>query len=134
MTHEELFTTKDTEWFLQGAELLRVRLDIQEAGLRVLSNAEIEEHAAYHCRFYGKKVKSMPKSASLTSSRWQHLRTIVRELSDDLRGLPKAQALRLIRTRASCSEEIMDNMTPDLRVWDESSAKKIESTNYGNEE
>ena len=75
-----------------------------------MTNLEVKDMAASHCKYWGKKLKTIPKSSNLSASRWAKLGGIVRSMAGDLRGLPKAQALSLIRTRTGCSEEIMDNM------------------------
>ena len=134
MTPEDFFEKMDREWFLSGAELFKVRLDISNAGLPYMTNLEVEDMAAAHCKYWGKKLKTIPKSSNLSASRWAKLGGIVRSMAGDLRGLPKAQALSLIRTRTGCSEEIMNNMTPDLRVWNQDVGEKALSNSYNPEE
>jgi len=57
------------------------------------------------------------------------------QITDDLDGIPKGQALMLIRTRVGCSEEIMDNIAPNCRVWLDGGIHDMAmSSDYGNEE
>ena len=104
-------------------------------GFPYMNPANMESSQIDWCKYWGRKLKSMPKSAVLSNQRWWNIKKVINEITDDLDGIPKGQALMLIRTRVGCSEEIMDNIAPNCRVWLDGGIHDMAmSSDYGNEE
>jgi len=132
---EKFFRDNDRRWFLEGFTVLQVRLEMVKHGFPYMNPANMESSQIDWCKYWGRKLKSMPKSAVLSNQRWWNIKKVINEITDDLDGIPKGQALMLIRTRVGCSEEIMDNIAPNCRVWLDGGIHDMAmSSDYGNEE
>jgi hypothetical protein len=108
--------------------VLQVKLEMAAAGLKYMPTAEVEDSRIYWCKYWGKPLKSMPKSNVLSNQRWNKLYSVVASMATDLCDLPASKALMLIRTQIGCNLEIMSNLNSSARVWDPDPEEKLLSS------
>ena len=81
---------------------------------------QFKESAREHCEWWKVAIRMKPKRQSVQhlESGWDHLRQVVLEMADELRGQEVWVCSEMLRTRIPCNPTILEALPRGCHVWE----------------